>query len=110
MRLDEFMALRPGDPIVFATAGRLAKGTVVEAPEQGKGTVRVRRDGFVRAGWKYPSIIRNLNQVWPQTVPDPLSANVYADWLEEHGEEKAAEMLRAAFPLAAPAGVAAHPD
>lgn len=30
---------------------------------------------------------------------DPLSANIYADWLEENGEVRAARMLRAAFPV-----------
>jgi len=30
---------------------------------------------------------------------DPLSANVYADWLEEIGEARAASKLRQAFPF-----------
>lgn len=30
---------------------------------------------------------------------DPRPANVYADYLEEHGETRAAAMLREAFPL-----------
>jgi hypothetical protein len=33
------------------------------------------------------------------TPPDPLTGNVYADWLEENGEPIAAAKLRAAFPL-----------
>jgi len=31
---------------------------------------------------------------------DPLTANVFADWLEENGEIRAAAKLRAVFPLA----------
>jgi uncharacterized protein (TIGR02996 family) len=31
--------------------------------------------------------------------PDALTANVYADWLEDNGEPAAAAKLRAAFPL-----------
>lgn len=35
----------------------------------------------------------------PVTAVDPLSANVYADWLEENGEASAAMKLRKAFPI-----------
>jgi hypothetical protein len=40
----------------------------------------------------------------PAALPplDPLPANVYADWLEEHGEHRAAALLREAFPLGPP--------
>ena len=46
---------------------------------------------------------------WPVTYEDDwcgdhqsveaLSANVHADWLEEHGQRQAAAMLRQAFPM-----------
>jgi len=34
-----------------------------------------------------------------QPAHDPLTANVYADWLEDNGEPGAAAKLRVAFPL-----------
>jgi hypothetical protein len=36
----------------------------------------------------------------PLTRLDPVPANVYSDWLEEHGHAEAAGLLRKAFPLA----------
>jgi hypothetical protein len=36
----------------------------------------------------------------PLTRLDPVPANVYADFLEEHGHAEAAALLRKAFPLA----------
>lgn len=30
---------------------------------------------------------------------DPITANVFADWLEENGENRAAAKLRSAFPI-----------
>lgn len=57
--------------------------------------------GYFR-GWRDPkSAMKYLSRALARVSPalDPLPANVYADWLEEHGEGAAAAKLRAAFPL-----------
>lgn len=46
--------------------------------------------------------LSNLLSLPPKSPPaDPLSANVYADWLEENNYPEAAAALRKAFPLSA---------
>ncbi len=61
--------------------------------------VCVRKPGFDTLGRKKCGLWRRLKDVQKTDSLDPVSANVFADWLEEQGESKAARMLREAFPF-----------
>ena len=76
--------------------GAWAKATVLY-PGAGGAFVALRRRGLTPAGNRRHHIERLARDV--RRPPDPLPANVYADWLEEAGQYQAADMLRAAFPL-----------
>lgn len=67
---------------------------------RGRATARVRRRGLTNAGRPYPTTRRFPEDL--RRPPDPLPANVYADYLEDRGEPAAARKLREAFPLATP--------
>lgn len=59
-------------------------------------TVRRLSEGSKR----FPAVIKGISQIRKITFRDPVTANVYADFLDEHGEHKAAALLRSAFPIA----------
>jgi len=59
--------------------------------------VNVRTPVQTQPGERYRYHQRNAEEVrYPRL--DPTAANVFADWLEDHGEYKAAIMLRKEFP------------
>lgn len=60
--------------------------------------VSLRREGRTRAGHRYAIAFRWADQCFPLHGVDAFRANVFADWLEENGEIKAAELLRRRFP------------
>jgi hypothetical protein len=64
-------------------------------------TLRVRRPGKTRKGRHFASWRKTLYNVRPYAISDldPTTSNVYADWLDDHGEPGAARKLREAFPL-----------
>jgi hypothetical protein len=104
-------------------AGALEVGAVVECRRPGSaervrvrvedttgypypgGRVRlcVRRVGHTERGDRYPRKWVDPLFLSPARDLDPAPANVFADWLDDHGEHSAARLLRAAFPLGAPA-------
>lgn len=100
---DEALALKPGDVVKTRLGGRQTTVTVVWT-----GTyfddpgfyVMVRRLGKITPRRFYPVKRRDASEVEYVGPADPPTAHVYADWLEENGEPRAAEMLRKAFPLA----------
>jgi uncharacterized protein (TIGR02996 family) len=59
----------------------------------------VRRLKRTKAGGHYPSFTRTEGAVRRPPGYDHARANVFADWLDDHGEHKAAGLLREAFPL-----------
>jgi hypothetical protein len=96
---DEAAKLQPGDRVM--TPG----GVRVVAFVLARQVVRVaaRRDGVTRAGKRYPIQVYRPQELSRAGHLDPEPANVYADFLEECGEPRAAALLRAAFPLGPPA-------
>jgi hypothetical protein len=61
---------------------------------------RVRRLGrHPRTGYRYPNKDRTLAELDLVRHYETATANVYADWLDEHGEPMAAHKLRQAFPI-----------
>ena len=104
----EALALKPGDRVEAQLDGvwRLCVIETVEMRYMQHPPLvfyRYRRIGKTRRGHRFP-----LNQVWHgesvlvRRVPhhDPVTANVFADFLEDHGEVIAANLLRKTFPLA----------
>lgn len=61
---------------------------------------RVQRLGKDRSGKAYPWVVRTPEHLRrPDRGYDHVVANVYADFLEEHGHTQAADLLRQYFPL-----------
>ena len=72
--------------------------------DEGEFNIRVRLDGLHGNGLTRSGRVRQADwyhyvHLRLPTVLDPLPANVYADFLEEHGFPDAAVALREAFPL-----------
>lgn len=65
-----------------------------------------RRLGNTGAGASYPKVTKYPGSLRPaRKKPDGMTANVYADYLDEVDEPSAAAKLRKAFPLDGGAGV-----
>jgi hypothetical protein len=93
--------LRAGDRVLCSMIEGLVPAEVVEVlcyPAQAP-RVWVRRLGGSRRGGRFPSHRRRAEELYFVARPFLETANVYADWLEEQGEYRAAALLRAAFPL-----------
>jgi uncharacterized protein (TIGR02996 family) len=104
---EEAAALKPGDVVECRRDGGWARVRVEEGwgpayPEY-RGAVCVRRVGRTARGDRYPRAWVNPALLSRARDLDPAPANVFADWLDDHGEHSAARLLRAAFPLGAPA-------
>jgi len=107
--IDEAARLTPGQKVLYRlkrSRPEMAPATVCEI-SLGKDVrgrqwcdVYVRREGFDSIGRRYGEVRRAAAHVSLAAPPhDRLSANVYADWLEDNGEPAAAAKLRAAFPI-----------
>jgi hypothetical protein len=99
--------MKPGTVVECRRKGHWIRVRVEEGwgrafPEY-RGAVCVRRVGHTARGERYPRKWVDPLFLSPARDLDPAPANVYADWLEDHGEHRAARLLRAAFPLGAPA-------
>ena len=104
MTEDEAERLEVGERVTYSTRKRVrevAEGTVAAVSHTRLGLVyvRVRPAGRDSLGRRLGTVRRWAPEVLHAAGPDALSANVYADWLEDNGEPAAAEKLRAAFPL-----------
>lgn len=105
----EAMALRVGGLVETEIGGTRVEAVVVRpyraSPTRPGGVLHVARAGLWGKGLRpdfvrYPSVIREPRQLYRRSRKlDSLPANVYADWLDEHGESRAAAKLRVAFPL-----------
>jgi hypothetical protein len=91
--------LKTGDPVLVWMYGMWTECRVEVPPRNDRGKLR----GSFR---RHPSIDPATFRRWPnfwcevRRVGDPVTANVFADFLEENGEARAAALLRSAFPLA----------
>ena len=106
---EDALNLRRGDRVRVVRGkvvyeGRVRRVSVTPMREGGPLIiVYVYRNGLTRSGRP-----KGLYHCAPWTVHAlethaPGTANVFADFLEEHGHFEAAEVLRRAFPLSAPA-------
>jgi hypothetical protein len=106
MTLEEAFSLRRGDVVETRITG--SRGWLpVEVVGFGYRSnrvadvlVKVRRPGRMASGRIFPSFWRAPLSLRRPDRLDPVPANVYADWLEEHGFSAAAAALRKEFPLA----------
>jgi uncharacterized protein (TIGR02996 family) len=101
---EEALSLRPGDRVMTRINGRRAAARVTAAPLAWGGRDVViplrREEGVNAAGRRCPQMRHPARKVTSLTGRnDPATANVFADWLEERGEHRAADLLRAAFPM-----------
>src|SRR3954468_3260071 len=62
-------------------------------------TIAVRKTGRGKGGRCLSSCHKTPAELRGPRILSTASANVYADWLDEHGEQMAAHKLRRAFPL-----------
>lgn len=92
---------RGGETVEMSVGGKWVPAKVLYAlTGDVEVSLRVRRVGRTRSGASYRSTRRYLSGLRPLSAPlPPEPANVYADWLEENGEARAAARLREAFPL-----------
>lgn len=99
MTLEEAFTLRTGDVVEFRVRDELVQGKVIYPLPSVRGFLRIRRLGFKTDGSSYLPLSRAPRYVSFVRHLDPAAANVYADFLEERGELRAAMLLREAFPL-----------
>lgn len=99
----EAAMLKPGDRVLvssrnphFATVLRVGHSSMTPLYAS---WVIVRRVGHDKLGRRFGISERDPHDLSHAPTGDALSANVYADWLEEHGESRAAAKLRSAFPI-----------
>lgn len=69
----------------------------------------VARVGFDKLGRSFPYVRRTSGElskspeekiISPRDAENRATANIFADWLEEVGEQRAADLLRKTFPIA----------
>lgn len=114
---DNFMPFNVGDVLRLKPGGRIANwrpnsnkeshsrlARVTKISKKEKWLFKEQKIGWVTGVYVKPE--HRVKNVWihPDEFKlfekfDPLRVNVYADWLEENGEVRAAEKLRTAFPL-----------
>lgn len=98
---EEARTLKPGD-VVYARVARRTVIASVQTVDQGSRgfpypTIRVL---FTDAsGNRRCSTKKFSDQLELLSRRDPATANVFADWLDEQGEHRAAQLLRQAFPF-----------
>lgn len=100
------MKFKVGDIVACAVHAGIVKARVEEiCGESYRPYLALRREW---PKWNpakvYPQFNRDVDNVirWNACDPragDPTTANVFADYLEEQGEDRAAAMLREAFPM-----------
>lgn len=104
----EAMTLARGETVEWAPDGRTWRLVVVRGwgldgwgLDECRGVmVQVQRQGVnPKTGWPFPSYHTPPCRLRRRPDLPPAPANVYADWLEDHGQHEAARMLREAFPL-----------
>src|SRR5262245_27877619 len=98
----EALTLKPGDRVCTWVGGKPIIALIGEIlPPLRPGqvvAVSLRRPSMNARGRPYPFFKRLAHEIEIEPRPDDGTANVYADWLEEHGEARAAALLREVFP------------
>jgi hypothetical protein len=99
----EALALKQGDTVIAEFGRRWFPAIVSRVVVWDFGTivqvrVWVRKPGKTKGNARYGSFKREPDQL--RHAPEPVAANVYADFLEENGHPEAAALLRKSFPLA----------
>jgi uncharacterized protein (TIGR02996 family) len=93
---EEARKLRPGDEVVVAVSGRPRIAEVVDLS-------LLARDPWVRTRLPGGRVLADRDPfellLWCRRPTNVLTANVYADFLDDHGHHEAAALLRQAFPL-----------
>lgn len=101
--------LNVGDTVQAVMHGRVVTCEVVAVARfylEGQVWIQVRKAGLTPKGRRHRTVARLPRHLAPvkRRRPDKsLTPNVYADWLDERGEYRAAALLREAFPLPDPA-------
>ncbi len=95
------MSIEVGDVVKTKINGKWCRATVLEFVGIHPGTKfsYVRKIGVSESGSHYPKTLKYTKDLIPLAKSDPLSASVYADYLEEHGFSEAAQCLREGFPI-----------
>src|SRR5262245_50152473 len=102
MTAEDAMSLRRGDRVRVRYKGRSTVVIVdmVFPPRAGrKVIVCVERPGYFKTRRGNPFLGFSPASVEFERRPDDGTGNVYADWLEERGEARAAALLREVFPF-----------
>jgi hypothetical protein len=99
MTNEEAVGLKQGDGIEAQINGEWVSARVWGRFIDGTRVI-LRRIGLMKDGRSYGR--KSLPSYKVRFAPQlpPAAANVYADWLEERGQYRAAAMLREAFPFA----------
>jgi hypothetical protein len=99
---DEARSLKIDDPVEARYNGSWRRCRFVRFRAERGAFPRlvVRRVGLTANARPYPRVLRLLTEVCLPAPGPALTANVFADWLDEQGEPTAAAKLRKAFPIA----------
>ncbi len=96
------MRIEVGDIVKVKINKKWCRATVVQFMGifDGGKFCYVRRLGVnSNTGRQYQKVCKRTSGLIPLPKSDPLSASVYADYLEEHGFSEAAQCLREGFPI-----------
>lgn len=106
MQIRDVPGLKPGDRLLVPYGMRWRKVEVLDVTRGAGGevlSVRCRREGVNAhtGNPRFPPVRRlgTCEVAFPAMMCGKLTANIYADWLDDQGEHQAAAKLRAAFPL-----------
>ena len=102
MTHEEARKLKPGDRVEILYKGEWLRATVLKVDRSwaifgARPAVSCQPSGLTPKGRGRRPVAR-----WPEEVRpprDPVSANVFSDWLDDHGFVEAADALRKAFPI-----------
>ncbi len=101
MTFEDAVKLNPGGVVHWRANGRVFAGKVVRVRVFSRVAVvcvDVRPFGLTPAGRRRPVVCKYNSEIRRSDLP-PAPAHVFADFLDENGEPRAAEKLRAAFPM-----------
>lgn len=100
----ELSELKQGEAIACKMGRQWCKCIVTWVDREFEGNhvtlVHVQRLGLTSAKTPYATVPKYPSEIHHVTADlEPLTSNVYADWLEEHEFHEAAKALRQAFPI-----------
>jgi uncharacterized protein (TIGR02996 family) len=117
MTEEEALRLKPGDTVLVKSRSGYRKAPIDQ--EQDEAIARLMASVFGQTAVREKRLVLYVAIRWPELrpngrrfppqrrysealrhAPEPIAANVYADFLEENGHPEAADLLRKHFPLA----------